>query len=114
LTLILIEACNQHKYIGITPHYQNKKTRVEAARIIIQLWKDKTLYFYSLADKLDPKGCFAKIVVSPKKYHQEIVIGFKYLFIRLFKTEQMPQYLKDLTDVQLRPLNINVDNQPCP
>jgi len=112
-TLILIEAWNQHRYIGITPHYQGNQTRIEAARKAIQGLKDPMLSFHSLADQLDPKGCFAEVVVSPKKYHQEVLIGFRYLFFRLFNPQIMPQFLEDLTDVKLRPLNIDVDGNTC-
>jgi len=112
-TLMLIEAWNQHRYIGITPHYQGKQTRVEVARRIIQKWKDQTLYFHSLAEQFNPKGCFAEVVVSPKRYHQEALIGFRYLFYRLVNPQTMPKFLEDLTNVQLRPLNIDVDNNAC-
>ena len=112
-TLMLIEAWNQHRYIGITPHSQRKQTRVEIARRIIQKWKDKSLYFYGLAEQFNPKGCFAEVVVSPKKYHQEVLIGFRYLFYRLLQPRQMPQFLEDLTEVKIRPLNIDVENNAC-
>ena len=112
-TLMLIEAWNQHQYIGITSHYQGQQTRAEAAHRIIGGWKDQTLHFHSLVDQFDPNGCFAEVVVSPKNYHPETLIGFKYIFIRLFKADQMNQFLSDLTEVQLRPLKINAYNQLC-
>ena len=91
----------------------NALSAVEAARRIIQSWKDQTLYFRSLTEQFNPKGCFAEVVVSPKKYHQEALIGFRYLFYRLFQPGKMAQFLDNLTVVELRPLNIDADNNTC-
>ena len=112
-TSMLIEAWDKHHFLGITPHYQRNQSRVEAAQGLVKIWEDKTLYFYGLAEQFDPKGCFAEVVVSPKKYHQEVLIGFRYLFYRLLQPGQMPQFLEDLTEVKLRPLNIDIDNNAC-
>ena len=112
-TSMLIEAWDQHRYIGITPQFQGRQTRVEAARKIIRIWKDRTMYFHALAEQFNPKGCFAEVVVSPKKYHQEVLIGFRYLFYRLLNPQAMPQFLEDLTEVKLRPLHIDADNNAC-
>jgi hypothetical protein len=112
-TLMMIEAWNQHQYIGITPHYQRNESKIEAARRIVQIWEDKTLYFYGLVEQFNPKGCFAEVVVSPNKYHQEVLIGFRYLYLHLFKSDQMPMFLEDLTEVKIRPLNIDANNISC-
>ena len=112
-TFMLLEAWNKPQYVGITPHYQGKQTRVEAARRMTQGWKDQTLRFHMLVDQFNPKGCLAEVVVSPNQYHQEVLIGFRYLFYRLLQPGQMPQFLKELTEVTIRPLNIDADKKVC-
>ena len=112
-TSMLIEAWDKHHFLGITPQFQARQTRAEAARRMIQVWKDQTMYFHALAERFNPKGCFAEVVVSPKKYLQEVLIGFRYLFFRLFQPGQLPQFLEDLTEVKIRPLNIDAENKAC-
>ena len=112
-TFMLIEAWGQNRFIGITPHYQGKQTRTQAAREIIGRLEDKSLRFHSIIEDFNSKGCLAEVAVSPKKYHQQVLIGFRYLFYRLFKPERMSQFLHDLTEVKLQPLHIDAWNQPC-
>ena len=112
-TFMLIEAWGQNRFIGITPHFQGKQSRTPAAREIIGKLEAKSLRIHSIIENFNRKGCLAEVVVSPKKYHQQVLIGFRYLYYRLLKPQQMPQYLEDLTEVKLRPLHINAWDQPC-
>ena len=112
-TFMLIEAWGQNQFVGITPHYQGKQTRTQAAREIIGRLEDKSLRIHTIIEDFNRKGCLAEVVVSPKKYHQQVLIGFRYLYYRLLKPQQMSQFLEDLTEVKLRPLHINAWDQPC-
>ena len=112
-TLMLLEAWNQKKQIGITSHYQGKRSRREAAQKIIKEWEERSLRYHMLVNEFDPKGCFAEVIVSPKIYHQPILIGFRYLYYRLINPKLMDQFLEDLTYVELNPLRINTQNEAC-
>lgn len=112
-TFMLIDAWEQNHFIGITPHYQGKQTRTQAAQRIIEGMETQSERLHSIIEGFDRNGCLAEVVVSSKKYHQQALIGFRYLFYRLLKPGQMPQFLKDLTEVKLSPLHIDAWNQPC-
>ncbi len=112
-TFMLMEAWDQNRFIGITSHYQGKQSQTQAAREIIGRLEDKSLRFHSIIRDFNPKGCMAEVVVSPKKHHQQALIGFRYLFYRLFQPGQMTQFLEDLTEVRLQSLHIDAWNQPC-
>ena len=110
-TFMLIEAWEENKNIGITSHWQHKKTETQAAQEMIKAWENR---HYKETAGFDPKGCLAEIDVSPKKYHQQVIIGFRYLFYRWLDPENLSQFLQDLTDIKLRSLHIDARGQPCP
>jgi len=110
---ILMEGWNVDRFMAITPHFQGKLNQINAAQKMNRERMNPEFFIYKFIKNFNPKGCMAEVVVSPKKYHQQVLIGFRYLYYRLLEPRQMPQYLEDLTEVKLRPLHIDAWDRPC-
>ena len=111
--LILIEGWNVDSFMGVTPHYRGKLSRLDAAQKLNRERMKAEFKIYVYLANFNPKGCMANMVVSPKVYHQQVLIGFRYLFYRLFYQHELQQFLNDLTEIQLLHLHIDLKGNPC-
>jgi len=115
-TFMLIKAWEKQNLVGISTStmFHTSKEKTEIAQNFIRRWKMKKLpLIYFPVKGFDPQGCLAEIRISPNKYNQEQLIGFRYLFFRIFAPERVKQFLEDLTEVKLQSLNIDAWGRPC-
>jgi hypothetical protein len=143
VSLVLNQAWGGEKYLGVPPYLQRNRFDRELISIIINTLKGGSNPFPAAREYLKtkhpdievaqqivkdwikgglrtgvenfrPGGCMGEIIVIPKKSMHDFSLAIRYLFRRTFHPSTLQQLYDDIAKVRIRPLNINLDNRPCP
>ena len=143
VSLVLNQAWGGEKYLGVPPYLQKNRFDRELISIILNNLKSGSDPFKAAENYLkirhpdpevaqqlikdwnkgglrtgmenfQPGGCMGEIIVTPKKSMYDFVLAIRYLFRRTFYPSTLEQLYNNVTEVQIRPLNIDPDNRPCP
>jgi len=114
INMLLFEAWKKEEFMGIVSMANVDENLLKHLRYINVLWEGKKNWTAAATTNFDPKGCLGEIIFTPKQEKHEVLTTFRYFYFKFLNPENMKTFLDDFMEVELKPLGIDVNGEPCP